>query len=84
MTFWNGSEWLPETPTDPTRTAPPRKRRFRDWVATLIMIAALGAYVLPMVTTTASGASLTLTPDHGVVGSRVSRDRPGLRAQDQG
>ena len=69
MTFWNGTEWVPESSVAPS---PDRPHRMRDWIATLAMVAVLGLYVLPFATTRAAGATLTLTPSSGPPGTKVT------------
>ena len=79
MTFWNGSEWVPESTTAPVRDHP---RRTRDWLATLIMIVAVGLYAVPFVGMNASGPSLTLSPAKGAPGTRVTVVGDGFRPKD--
>jgi hypothetical protein len=73
MSFWNGTEWTSETPKPPIRKRP---NRTRDWLATLVMVVALGVYALPLVGTNASpsttGPSLTLSPTSGAAGTKVT------------
>ena len=80
MTFWNGTEWVPEVSVTPP---PGRPRRARDWIATLVMVAALGLYVLPFATTSAAGPTLTLTPSSGPPGTRVNVIGQGFASRTQ-
>ena len=66
MTFWSGAEWVPEGTVAPT---PRRPRRARDWIATLIMVAALGLYVLPFAA--APTAVPTPTPTQPPAGTKT-------------
>ena len=69
MTFWNGTDWVPETSPTPTRG---RTGRAAAWGATFIMIASLVFYVVPFASITASGPTLTLSPTSGAPGTRVT------------
>jgi hypothetical protein len=75
MTFWNGTEWLPENQAKPVRGG---SRRFRDWAATLVMVLALGLYVMPFAATHASGPTLTLSPTSGAPGTNVTMTGKGF------
>lgn len=69
MTFWNGTEWVSET--SPTRQRATR-RRTADIVATLVMVVGLAAYVLPFGGASAAGPSLTVSPDKGIPGAKIT------------
>ena len=69
MTFWNGSDWVPETSPTPSRGRPSRAAA---WAATFIMIASLAFYVVPFASITASGPTLTLSPTSGAPGTSVT------------
>ena len=46
--FWDGSNWVDETPK-PTPSLAPRKRRARDWAATGLMGLVLVGLIIPTV-----------------------------------
>ena len=79
MTFWNGSEWVPESRPYPV---PKRPRRMRDWLATLVMVAALALYAIPFVGIDASGPTLTLSPSKGAPGTKVTAIGDGFRPRE--
>ena len=68
MTFWNGTDWIAETPPTPPDG---RAARAAAWIATLIMIASLGLYAVPLADMRASGPTLTLSPTSGAPGTKV-------------
>ncbi len=77
MSFWNGFEWTSETPTPPIqKRSGTRSGRARDYLATLVMVVAIGVYALPLVATSAStstsGPSLSLSPTSGAAGTSVT------------
>jgi hypothetical protein len=75
MTFWNGAEWVRESSTAPART---RRHRATDLMATLVMVLALAVYVLPFGAASAAGASLTVAPNNGVAGTKVTATGDGF------
>ena len=75
MSFWNGYEWTSETSAPTPPPIPKRVGRARDYIATLVMVAAIGIYALPLVATSAStagGPDLSLSPTSGVPGTTVT------------
>ena len=80
MTFWNGSDWVPETSPTPSRGRPSRAAA---WVATFIMIASLVFYVVPFASITASGPTMTLSPTSGAPGTRVTVTGNGFSPKSQ-
>lgn len=80
MTFWNGTEWAPETPATPARGG---RSRARDWVATLIMVVFVGLYAMPFADTRASGPTLTLSPTTGAPGTKVTATGHGFAPKGQ-
>ena len=75
MSFWNGYEWTSETSAPTPPPIPKRVGRARDYIATLVMVAAIGIYALPLVATSAStagGPDLSLSPTSGAPGTTVT------------
>ena len=76
MSFWNGYEWTSETSAPTPPPIPKRVGRARDYLATLVMVAAIGFYALPLVATTAApaagGPDLSLSPTSGAPGTTVT------------
>src|SRR6187200_231748 len=79
MTFWDGSHWVPEATPSPKRH---QRLRARDWVATLVMVLAVGLYAIPFEGTHAAGPSLTLSPTKGAPGTKVTVVGDGFRPKD--
>jgi hypothetical protein len=69
MTFWNGTQWVSENNNTQARSL---TRRSGAWVATFLMIAALGLYAVPLSSTNASGPTLTLSPASGAAGTKIA------------
>ena len=84
MSFWNGSEWTSETAAPTPPPIPKRVSRARDWIATLVMVAAIGIYALPFVATSAfpapAGPDLTLSPTSGAPAPRSRRQARHCRS----
>ena len=69
MTFWDGSQWLPDRPI----VAPRRRSRVTDWLATSVVVLALLALWVPFVATSAAGGpAMSITPGQGVPGLNVT------------
>jgi hypothetical protein len=67
MSFWDGTQWVPE----PNQASRPRSRprRVRDVLATLVMVLGLAAVILPFTSTLASNPELAVSPTTGEVGT---------------
>jgi mannan endo-1,4-beta-mannosidase len=78
MTFWDGTAWVPEKSATPVRD---RRRRLTDVVATLVMVVALAAYVMPFGGASAAGPGLTVSPDNGTPGVKITVTGEGFTAK---
>jgi hypothetical protein len=58
--FWNGTEWVDGRPAAHIPTTAPRRRRVRDWLATLPIILLVPALIIPMLSAQAGAVSPTL------------------------
>jgi hypothetical protein len=75
MSFWNGTEWVPETPTRPHQ----HPNRLVAWVTTLIMVLSVALYAVPFVSTSAAtGPTLVISPTSGIAGSDVTVNGSGF------
>ncbi len=74
--FWDGSRWIDQrAATRPA--AKPQGRRFRDWLATGIIILATVAIAFPSIRAQADVPILSLSPGNGNVGARVTLEVHG-------
>ena len=67
MSFWDGTRWVSDVTTD----RPTGRNRWRDWVATLAMVAVVLAFSLPFTGANATAPTMTLSPSEGSPGSNV-------------
>ena len=69
MTFWDGSQWIPDRPIVAVR----RRSRVTDWLATSVVVLALLALWVPFVATSAAGGpAMSITPGAGAPGLNVT------------
>ena len=68
MNFWNGTRWIPDGQVVTKR----RGRRVTDWLATMVVALAAVALWVPLVSTSAGGPAMSITPGSGGVGLDVA------------
>lgn len=74
--YWDGYRWI--DPRQPKPTAPPRRHRVRDWLATGVMVLAIVALVYPGLPASGESPRIALSPNSGSIGSRVVATITGL------
>jgi Glycosyl hydrolases family 16 len=82
MSFWDGTRWVSlDDPPKPSRSAPGRGRRLRDWVATVTMLIGLVVLIVPRDPTEAAGPTLLIQPTAVASGDRLTVSGSGFEAQ---
>jgi Glycosyl hydrolases family 16 len=70
MSFWDGRRWV--TAPDPPPPGPPHRRRWRDAIATLLMVAGLALLIVPSERSDATGPHLVAAPDPVLTSDRLT------------
>lgn len=72
MSFWDGSRWVPTSPTVDRPIPTPRRSWAVDWIATLIAVIGTIGLSIPLATASASGPVISIAPGGGSSGVEVS------------
>ena len=67
--FWDGTRWVEPAVAAPP---PPQPRRFRDWLATLVMVLGVLGLTIPWGAVFAAEPSVKLLPEIGQPGTKVT------------
>jgi hypothetical protein len=83
--FWDGEHWVPEPGSTANQAQPARRRRLRDWLATLPILLLIPALLVPIAVTSASTnprVTISGTPYPGASVKLIGRGfQPGGRVQ---
>ncbi len=75
MAFWDGDRWVPQPAKVATRVS---RRRWRDWIATGVIVVGVMGVALPLTGARASAPSLSLRPSSAVAGAVVTARGDGF------